>query len=154
MIELKRKVKEDLVTPVLSKYVLILPVMIKKPIEACIMTGLHNNSSTPSADATIHDEPWPLLPLLPTGFDPDSCIQFVMSLVSKSSSTEPTHLVSILSTRRIPCSGLCRVNFLHGFCCCILNDVPGISTALLGLLSLHLVHYAICKVHGYTLISI
>jgi hypothetical protein len=63
--------REELVTPVLSAFVLIVPAMIKKPIEACITTGLHNySSSPPPADAAVRDEPWPLLRMFSTDSDP------------------------------------------------------------------------------------
>jgi hypothetical protein len=39
------------------------------------------------------------------------------------SSTESSHLMADLRTRRVP-SGLCRVNFLQGFCSCILKSCP------------------------------
>jgi hypothetical protein len=53
----------------------------------------------------------------------DFHLQFVMSIVFKSSSTESSHLTAGLLTREVP-SGLCRINFLKGFCSCILKRCP------------------------------
>jgi hypothetical protein len=53
----------------------------------------------------------------------DFRLQFLMPIVFRSSSTESSHLIAGLPTRWVP-SGLCRVNFLQGFCSCILKKCP------------------------------
>jgi hypothetical protein len=80
---------------------------------------------SPPSGATVHDELWPLLPMIALhwSWSCDFCLQFLMTSVFKTSSTESNHLTAGLPTRRVP-SGLYRVNFLQGFCSCILKRCP------------------------------
>jgi hypothetical protein len=69
---------------------------------------LHVSSS--SICATVRDEPWPFSRLIAIG--PDNVtfrLQFLMLIVSESSSTESSHYIAGLLTRRVP-SGLRRVH--------------------------------------------
>jgi hypothetical protein len=50
-------------------------------------------------------------------------LQFLMAIIFRRSSIESSHLIAGLPTRPLP-PGLRRVNFLQGFCSCILKLCP------------------------------
>jgi hypothetical protein len=77
-----------------------------------------------SAGATVHDEPWYLLRLLSIKSQSrDFSLHLQRPIIFKSSPAESSHLMAGLPTRRVH-YGFCRVNFLQGFCSCILERCP------------------------------
>jgi hypothetical protein len=60
---------------------------------------------------------------LPWSRSCDLRLQFLKPIVVISPSIECSHLTASLPTRRVPC-GLCRVNFLQGFCSYIMYSCP------------------------------
>jgi hypothetical protein len=48
------------------------------------------------------------------------CLQFLTPIIFRSPSIESSHPIAGLPAHRVP-SGLWRVNFLQGFCSCILK---------------------------------